>query len=73
MIFVFLMQICIESIFPESEDVDVCISQAADSVGLKMIPSYEVKTGEHYDWIKKTQVSSLFSLSIFYAAISLMK
>ncbi|KAH1063553.1 hypothetical protein J1N35_028540 [Gossypium stocksii] len=50
-------EICIESIFPESEDVDVCISQAADSVGLKMIPSYEVKTGEHYDWIKKTQES----------------
>ncbi|KAB2032541.1 hypothetical protein ES319_D05G381600v1 [Gossypium barbadense] len=49
--------ICIESIFPESEDVDVCISLAADSVGLKMIPSYEVKTGEHYDWIKKTQES----------------
>ncbi|TYI32279.1 hypothetical protein ES332_A04G048600v1 [Gossypium tomentosum] len=50
-------EICIESIFPESEDVDVCISQAADSVGFKMIPSYEVKTGEHYDWIKKTQES----------------
>ncbi|PPS00185.1 hypothetical protein GOBAR_AA20477 [Gossypium barbadense] len=32
-------------------------NEAADSVGLKMIPSYEVKTGEHYDWIKKTQES----------------
>ncbi|MBA0867275.1 hypothetical protein Goshw_028907 [Gossypium schwendimanii] len=50
-------EICIESIFPESEDVDVCILRASDSVGLKMIPSYEVKTGEHYDWIKKTQES----------------
>ncbi|KAK8493151.1 hypothetical protein V6N13_121596 [Hibiscus sabdariffa] len=50
-------EICIESIFPESEDVDVCISQAADSVGLKEKPSYEVETGEHYDWIKKTQES----------------
>lgn len=54
------MQIYIESIFPESEDVDVCISQAADSVGLKEIPSYEVKIGEQYDWIKKTQVSLPF-------------
>ncbi|XP_007021555.2 PREDICTED: ribosomal protein L11 methyltransferase isoform X1 [Theobroma cacao] len=50
-------EICMESIFPESEDVDVCISQAADSLGLKEIPSYEVTTGEHYDWIKKTQES----------------
>ncbi|KAK8676898.1 hypothetical protein V6N13_142457 [Hibiscus sabdariffa] len=50
-------EICIESIFPKSEDVDVCISQATDSVGLKEIPSYEVKTSEHYDWIKKTQES----------------
>ncbi|XVF78567.1 hypothetical protein PTKIN_Ptkin14bG0144600 [Pterospermum kingtungense] len=50
-------EIYIESIFPESEDVDVCISRAADSVGLKEIPSYEVKTGEQYDWIKKTQES----------------
>ncbi|XP_022749280.1 uncharacterized protein LOC111298843 isoform X2 [Durio zibethinus] len=49
--------ICIESIFPELEDVDVCISQAADSIGLKEIPSYEVKAGEQYDWIKKTQES----------------
>ncbi|GMI63637.1 protein methyltransferase A [Hibiscus trionum] len=50
-------EICIESIFPDSEDVGVCISQAADSVGLQEIPSYDVETGEHYDWIKKTQES----------------
>ncbi|XP_022733494.1 uncharacterized protein LOC111287303 [Durio zibethinus] len=50
-------EICIESIFPELEDVDVCISQAADSIGLKEIPSYEVKAGEQYDWIKQTQES----------------
>ncbi|KAK0602632.1 hypothetical protein LWI29_035458 [Acer saccharum] len=47
----------IDSIFPEGEDVDVCISQAADSIGLKEIPTYEVKMGEHYDWMKKTQES----------------
>ncbi|XVE50192.1 hypothetical protein DITRI_Ditri01bG0142300 [Diplodiscus trichospermus] len=50
-------EICIESIFPELDNVDVCISQAANSVGLKEIPSYEVKTGEQHDWIKKTQES----------------
>ncbi|WRX15992.1 hypothetical protein QQP08_008479 [Theobroma cacao] len=31
--------------------------EAVDSLGLKEIPSYEVKTGEQYDWIKKTQES----------------
>ncbi|GLT69698.1 hypothetical protein SLA2020_418290 [Shorea laevis] len=50
-------EICIDSIFPECEDVDASISQAADSIGLKEIPSYEVKMGEQYDWIKKTQES----------------
>ncbi|OMO53508.1 Ribosomal protein L11 methyltransferase [Corchorus olitorius] len=30
-------------------------NEAADSIGLKEIPSYEVKKGEHHDWIKKTQ------------------
>ncbi|XVF04264.1 hypothetical protein REPUB_Repub05bG0067700 [Reevesia pubescens] len=50
-------EICIESIFPEFEDVDVCISKAADSLGLTEMPSYEVKTGEQCDWIKKTQES----------------
>ncbi|XWS28030.1 hypothetical protein CRYUN_Cryun25bG0031100 [Craigia yunnanensis] len=48
--------ISIESIFTDFEDVDVCISQAADFVGLKEIPRYEVKTGELCDWIKKTQI-----------------
>ncbi|XWS10024.1 hypothetical protein CRYUN_Cryun39dG0040200 [Craigia yunnanensis] len=32
-------------------------NEVADSVGLKEIPSYEVKTGEQYDWIKKTRES----------------
>ncbi|KAM5586103.1 hypothetical protein ABKV19_005144 [Rosa sericea] len=50
-------EICITSIFPEGEDVNTCISCAADSISLKEIPSYEVTIGEQYDWIKKTQES----------------
>ncbi|XP_004293020.1 PREDICTED: ribosomal protein L11 methyltransferase-like [Fragaria vesca subsp. vesca] len=55
--FLINMQICITSIFPEGEDVDTCISHAADSISLKEIPRYEVTIGEQYDWIKKTQES----------------
>ncbi|XP_057965404.1 uncharacterized protein LOC131155951 isoform X4 [Malania oleifera] len=47
--------ICISSIFSEGHDVNMCISDAADSIGLKEIPSYEVTMGEQFDWIKKTQ------------------
>lgn len=54
------MQIFIDSIFPEGGDVNLCISHAANSIGLKEIPHYEVKMGEQYDWIKKTQVDFLF-------------
>ncbi|KAF7822688.1 Ribosomal protein L11 methyltransferase [Senna tora] len=50
-------EICISSIFPEDEDVSMCISHAADSIGLKKIPKYEVKIGEHDDWMKKSQES----------------
>ncbi|XP_022717156.1 uncharacterized protein LOC111275854 [Durio zibethinus] len=50
-------EICTESMFPEFENVYVCYSQSADSVGLKEISSYEVKTGELCEWIKKTQES----------------
>lgn len=50
-------EIYIDSIFPECEDVDGCILNAANSIGLKEIPHYEVKMGEQCDWIKKTQES----------------
>lgn len=53
------MQIFIDSIFPESEDVDTCISWAVDSIGLKELPSYEVKIGDQCNWIQKTQVHLL--------------
>lgn len=36
--------------------MDVSLSQAADSIGLKEIPAYEVKMGKQCDWIRKTQV-----------------
>ncbi|PON34142.1 S-adenosyl-L-methionine-dependent methyltransferase [Parasponia andersonii] len=49
--------ICVSSIFPEGHNVSSCISHAADSIGLKEIPKYEVRVGEQYDWIKKTQES----------------
>ena len=62
------MQIYIDSIFPECEDVDECILNAANSIGLKETPRYEVKMGEQCNWIKKTQVCllSFFSLSQRY-------
>ncbi|KAK9209173.1 hypothetical protein WN944_001537 [Citrus x changshan-huyou] len=50
-------EIYIDSIFPECEDVDECILNAANSIGLKEIPRYEVKMGEQCNWIKKAQES----------------
>ncbi|XP_028793003.1 uncharacterized protein LOC114748719 [Neltuma alba] len=50
-------EVCISSIFPEDQDINMCISLAADSIGLKNTPRYEVKIGEHDDWVKKTQES----------------
>ncbi|PON81838.1 S-adenosyl-L-methionine-dependent methyltransferase [Trema orientale] len=50
-------EICISSIFPEGHNVSSSISHAADSIGLKEIPKYEVRVGEQYDWIKKNQES----------------
>ncbi|ESR65032.1 hypothetical protein CICLE_v10010717mg, partial [Citrus x clementina] len=50
-------KIYIDSIFPECKDVDECILNAANSIGLKEIPRYEVKMGEQCNWIKKAQES----------------
>ncbi|KAF5730693.1 hypothetical protein HS088_TW19G00287 [Tripterygium wilfordii] len=50
-------QIYIDSIFPESQDVAIRMSQAADSIGLKEVPSYEVKLGEKDYWVKTIQES----------------
>ncbi|XP_072081789.1 uncharacterized protein [Arachis hypogaea] len=43
------------SIFLEGEDINMSISQAADSIGLKEIPRYEVKIIEEDDWMKGAQ------------------
>ncbi|ESQ43097.1 hypothetical protein EUTSA_v10015851mg [Eutrema salsugineum] len=48
-------EICIESIFPVNEEVKMCISQAANSIGLKEIPKFKVEMGDELDWITKNQ------------------
>ncbi|WVZ02474.1 hypothetical protein V8G54_023280 [Vigna mungo] len=50
-------EICISSIFPEVEDINISILHAADSIGLKEIPRYEVKIYEEDDWMKRSQES----------------
>ncbi|KAK7313083.1 hypothetical protein VNO77_37471 [Canavalia gladiata] len=50
-------EICISSIFPQGEDINLSISHAADSIGLKEIPRYEVKINEEVDWVKINQES----------------
>ncbi|CAG7892601.1 unnamed protein product [Brassica rapa] len=50
-------EICIESIFPVNEEVKMCISQAADSIGLKEIPKFKVEMGDEQDWVTKNQES----------------
>lgn len=51
-----ITQIWIRSTFNVDQDVKCCISRAADSVGLKEIPTYKVEMHHHTDWIKKSQV-----------------
>ncbi|KAL3813244.1 hypothetical protein ACJIZ3_014512 [Penstemon smallii] len=50
-------EIWISSTFDLSQDVKDCISRAADSVGFKDIPNYEVEMHDHTDWIKQSQES----------------
>ncbi|KAH7861617.1 hypothetical protein Vadar_028472 [Vaccinium darrowii] len=50
-------EVCISSIFADCQDVDECISYAANSIGLNQRPSYKVIKGDQFDWIKKTQES----------------
>lgn len=35
----------------------MCLSQAANSIGLKETPPYEVNLGDQYEWVRKTQES----------------
>ncbi|RDX99591.1 prmA, partial [Mucuna pruriens] len=68
----YFLQICISSIFPEVEDINLSISHAADSIGLKEIPKYEVKVNEE-DWMKRSQANLCFfhsSIFLFIACFS---
>jgi hypothetical protein len=42
----------------------MCLSQAANSIGLKETPPYEVNLGDQYEWVRKTQVDFLFFSSV---------
>ncbi|XP_020965133.1 uncharacterized protein LOC107612972 [Arachis ipaensis] len=52
------------SIFLEGEDINMSISQAADSIGLKEIPRYEVKIIEEDDWMKGAQFGAAFAIGV---------
>ncbi|KAJ6823774.1 uncharacterized protein M6B38_128910 [Iris pallida] len=47
--------IWITSIFAEGQDIQTCISQAADSIDLNYIPKYEVSEGKQCDWVANIQ------------------
>ncbi|CAF1896717.1 unnamed protein product [Brassica oleracea] len=57
-------EICIESIFPVNEEVKMCISQAANSIGLKEIPKFKVEMGDEQDWVTKNQASLLSCITL---------
>lgn len=59
-------QIWIGSTFDVDQGVEECISRAANSVGLKEIPNYQVKKQDHIDWIKQTQVIMYSVVVIFF-------
>ncbi|XP_031501123.1 uncharacterized protein LOC116264841 isoform X2 [Nymphaea colorata] len=47
-----LDKVLITSIFTDGEAVNKCISLASSSIGMKEVPSFEVKKCEQRDWIK---------------------
>ncbi|KAF3790282.1 Ribosomal protein L11 methyltransferase [Nymphaea thermarum] len=47
-----LDNVLITSIFTDGEVVNKCISLASSSIGMKEVPSFEVKKCEQRDWIK---------------------
>ncbi|XP_057766558.1 uncharacterized protein LOC130987016 [Salvia miltiorrhiza] len=51
------VEIWICSTFDVDQDVNECISRAANSVGLEETPKYKVEKKDHMDWIKLTQES----------------
>ncbi|XP_016188800.1 uncharacterized protein LOC107630228 isoform X3 [Arachis ipaensis] len=57
-------EVCVSSIFLEGEDINMSISHAADSIGLKEIPRYEVKIIEEDDWMKGAQFGAAFAVGV---------
>ncbi|XP_016182339.1 uncharacterized protein LOC107624352 [Arachis ipaensis] len=57
-------EVCVSSIFLEGEDINMSISHAADSIGLKEIPRYEVKIIEEDDWMKGAQFGAAFAIGV---------
>lgn len=51
----FWNQNCITALFPAENNVSECLALAADSIGLKEIPKYEVTKRECHDWVQKVQ------------------
>ena len=66
---VLFFQICITSIYPEDEDINLSISHAFDSIGFKEKPRYEIKAIEEEDWIKRSQVSLICLICSFYFSL----
>jgi hypothetical protein len=68
------MQSCITALFPMGDDVGEALAMAANSVGLKEMPLYEVEDLLDQDWVQQVEVSFycasvLFVLCFFYLQI----
>lgn len=61
------MQVCVSSIYAISQDVHSSILHAADSIGMKDAPTYQVVMNYHSDWIKQTQVTYAHMFLHFYS------
>jgi hypothetical protein len=51
------MQSCITALFPMGDDVGEALAMAANSVGLKEMPLYEVEDLLDQDWVQQVEVS----------------
>jgi hypothetical protein len=58
------MQSCITALFPMGDDVGEALAMAANSVGLKEMPLYEVEDLLDQDWVQQVEVSFYFGFSL---------
>lgn len=58
------MQSCITALFPMGDDVGEALAMAANSVGLKEMPLYEVEDLLDQDWVQQVEVS-LYCASVY--------